>query len=80
MRKGGLPILAAPEVTDGGPASLANLLRSVERIVTRHFPEMLPWVKATLAVSAVRCLQDNRQPVALIAIGPPGVGKTQPLS
>jgi hypothetical protein len=31
-------------------------------------------------VSAVRCLQDNTQPVALIAIGCPGSGKTTPLS
>jgi hypothetical protein len=35
---------------------------------------------ATLAVSAIRCLRDTRQPVALIGIGLPGVGKTEPLS
>jgi hypothetical protein len=41
---------------------------------------MLPWLKATLAVSAVRCLQGNTQPVALIAIGAPSSGKTTPIS
>ena len=80
MRGADLPIPSPPDVTAGGAAVLDALMRNVEKTVTLHFPDMLSWVKATLAVSAVRCLQDNRQPVALIAIGPPGVGKTQPLS
>ena len=43
-------------------------------------PQCFPWVWATLAVSAVRCLRDTRQPVARIGIGLPGVGKTAALS
>ena len=79
MLQAELPIPCTPDVTAGGPTRLATLLREVEQTVARSFPEMLPWLKATLAVSAVRCLQDNRQPVALIAIGAPASGKTTPL-
>jgi hypothetical protein len=75
-----LPIPAAPDVTAGGPARVAALLREVEHTVTRHYPAMFSWVWATLAISAVRCLRDTRQPVALIGIGLPGVGKTAALS
>lgn len=75
-----LPMRAAAEHTAGGRSCLAALMHDVEQTVTHHFPEMLPWLKATLAVTAVRCLKDNTQPVALTAIGPPGVGKTQALS
>jgi len=75
-----LPTLASPDVTAGGPTRLATLLREVEQAVSGHFPQMLPWLKATLAVSAIRCLKDNTQPVALIAIGSPSSGKSTPLS
>ena len=75
-----LPILAAPEVSPGAPARVAALLREVEQTVTRHYPPMFTWLWAALAVAAVRCRRDMRQPVALIGIGLPGSGKTTPLS
>lgn len=75
-----LPVPAAPEVEQGGASRVAGLLGEVEKTVTRHFPSMFPWVWATLAVSAVRSIRDSRQPVALIGIGLPGAGKTEPLS
>jgi hypothetical protein len=75
-----LPMLAAPSITAGGPARVATLLREVEQTVTRHYPSMFTWLWAALAVAAVRCLRDTRQPVALIGIGLPGVGKTAPFS
>ncbi len=78
--KGHPPALAIPDFIEGGPKRVAALLHEVERTVTRHFPAMFPWVWATLAVSAVRCLRDSHQPVALIGIGLPGAGKTEPLS
>jgi hypothetical protein len=59
---------------------VAALLREVEQTVTQHYPSMFAWVWATLAIAAVRCLRDTRQPVALIGIGLPAAGKTQPLS
>lgn len=62
------------------PTRVAALLREVEHTVTRHYPAMFTWVWATLAISAVCCLRDTRQPVALIGIGLPGVGKTGALS
>ena len=80
MGRSGLPARSFPEVIPGGPERVAALLREVERTVTQHFPAMFPWVWATLAVSAVRCLRDSHQPVALIGIGLPGAGKTEPLS
>ncbi len=67
--------LTEPDVSPGGPTHIAALLRKVEVTITRHYPELLPWVKAALAVSAIRCLADNRQLLALIAIGAPGPGK-----
>lgn len=73
-------VLATPEVEPGGARRVASLLRDVERTITPHFAEMMPWVKATFAVSAVRCLRDNTQPVALVAIGAAGVGKSEPLA
>lgn len=80
LQQSELPIPAAPDVTDGGARRLVALMHVVDQTVTRFFPEALPWVKGTLAVSAVRCLQDNTQPVAVIAIGPPGCGKSTPLN
>lgn len=50
-------MLAAPEVTLGGPARVATLLREVAQTVTRYYPSMFTWVWATLSVAAVRCLE-----------------------
>lgn len=59
---------------------IADAMARVERVVGEHFPAAVEPVKAALAVAAVGCLSDNRQPTTLIFVAPASAGKSMCLN
>jgi hypothetical protein len=55
-------------------------MRRAEGVVSQHFADVLNALKAALAVIAVGCLADNRQPTTLILVGRSGAGKSMALN
>src|SRR5262245_13207199 len=63
-------------LSDAALDDIAARMRRVEDVVGHHFPDVLDPLRAVLAVHAVGCLADNRQPITLLLVGPSGAGKT----
>jgi hypothetical protein len=63
-------------LSDAALDGITARMRRVEEVVGHHFPDVLDPLKAVLAVHAVGCLADNRQPITFILVGRSGAGKT----
>lgn len=59
---------------------IADAMDRVEQTLKRHYPHLLPALKATLAVVATGCLSRSSRPLTLMLMGPPSVGKSLLLS
>lgn len=73
----------AADTSPGGASDalqpLAQSMTRVERVVGGHFPDAVGVAKATLAVAAVGCFGDNKQPTTLIFVAPASAGKSMVL-